>query len=91
VANIRRLQSLETQRRGMNDEDAVARVAYFFRYPDNDLIAATARDFRPAVPTTGEGLFSAGLGFIAGWGVVRLIGWPWRRWREQRLRGMLPR
>ena len=90
-ANIHRLQSLETQKRAMDDEDSIARVAYFLRYPDRDLTRATARDFRPAVPTTGEGLFSGSLGFIAGWGFVQLVGWPWRRWREQRTRRMLLR
>jgi hypothetical protein len=84
-ANVRRLDTLEAQSREMN-AGPVARMAYFFRYADSALMRATMRDFEPAVPTSGEGLIAAGTGFFAGWGLIQLVAWPLRRWREMRMK-----
>lgn len=53
------------------------------RFRDTETLAATWADFRPAVPVTAEGFISAGIGFVAGWGVIggllALIAAPFRR------------
>jgi hypothetical protein len=90
-ANIQRLAKLEDQRRAMREAGPFTRVLRFFLAGDDELISATLKDFEPAVPTTGEGLVAAALGFVAGWGLTRLFGWPVRRWRERRrLSRMMP-
>ena len=89
--NARRLGSLEDQRRAMIDAGPIARAIYFLRYADTELTRATMKDFEPAVPTSGEGLLAASAGFVAGWGLIHLISWPLRRWREMRLRSTVPR
>src|SRR5205823_9187328 len=84
--NIERLQSLKNQRQAMAEAGSVRRIAYFFRSYDNGVAGETMKDFEPAVPTSGEGLLAAAIGFAGGWGVVQLIAWPARRWREMRMR-----
>lgn len=53
------------------------------RFRDPETLSATWADFRPAVPATADGLISAAIGFVLGWGVVggllRLISAPFRR------------
>ena len=59
--------SLEESRRELDAADPIGRLATFFSYADGELLAATLEDFRPAVPTTNEGLLCGVLGFILGW------------------------
>ena len=53
------------------------------RFRDPETLAATWADLRPAMPVTAEGFISAGIGFVAGWGVIggllALIASPFRR------------
>jgi Protein of unknown function (DUF2937) len=53
------------------------------RFRDAETLAATWADFRPAIPVTSDGLFSAGIGFAAGWllagGLLALVAAPFRR------------
>ena len=84
--NVERLKSLQDQRQAMAEAGSVRRIAYFFRDYDTGVAHETIEDFEPAVPTSGEGLLAAAIGFIGGWGLVQLIGWPVRRWREMRMR-----
>lgn len=84
--NIDRLQNLEASRQELETPDPFGRLAGFFSYADGDLLAATVEDFRPAVPTTFEGLICGILGFLFGWCLIRLPAWPYRRWQEMRLR-----
>ena len=86
TANIRRLDTLELQSRRMNDAGPIARIAYFLRYADMVLVRATLHDFEPAVPVSSEGLLAASAGFLGGWGLIQLVAWPLRRWREMRIR-----
>jgi hypothetical protein len=89
--NLRRLSSMQDQRQAMAEAGPFARTWAFFGHADDALVTATARDFEPAMPTTSEGLLAALIGYISGWGLARLVGWPWVRYREQRLRGRFSR
>lgn len=55
------------------------------RLADPETLAATWADFRPAVPVTPDGLIAAGiglgLGWLAVWGVMGALAWPFRRLR----------
>jgi len=59
------------------------RLALPQRFRDVETLQATWADFRPAVPVTAEGLISAGIGFVAGYGLmsalVALLRAPFRR------------
>ena len=81
--NIERLARLNEQRRGMG-EDYFVRAVYFLTHADGPLLDDTLTDYRPAVPTTTEGLFTALIGFVVGWSIVRLIAWPFQSWRDMR-------
>ena len=84
-SNLERLSELERQREDMR-RDYLSRALYFIGNADGAIVDRTLEDYRPAVPTTVEGFFSALTGFIAGWWAVRLIAWPFLRWRETRAR-----
>jgi len=84
--NIDRLLNLEESRLELENADPFGRLASFLAYADSDLLAATVEDFRPAVPTTAEGLICALLGFLFGWCLIRLPAWPYRRWQEMKQR-----
>ncbi|MGE0238288.1 MAG: DUF2937 family protein [Parvibaculaceae bacterium] len=84
--NIERLARLRQQREDMR-ADFPSRAVYFLGHADGALLDQTLKDYKPAVPTTIEGLFSALVGLVAGWWVIRLVAWPFRRWRETRDRG----
>jgi hypothetical protein len=88
--NIERLSVLRQQREDMTG-DYLTRAVYFLSHADTALLDDTITDYRPAVPTSAEGAFSALIGFVAGWSIIRLIAWPFRRWREMRSRGNLRR
>ena len=83
--NIERAAQLRQQREDMRG-DFLSRAVYFLGHADRALLDQTLKDYRPAVPTTLEGLFSALVGFVAGWWILRLIAWPFRRWNETRAR-----
>jgi hypothetical protein len=84
--NIGRLDTLKSQREAMSEAGSVRRVIYFFRDYDRGVAGEAMKDFEPAIPTSGEGLLATGIGFVGGWGLVQLIAWPMRRWREMRMR-----
>jgi hypothetical protein len=84
--NVERLSMLRQQRGDMTG-DYLGRAVYFLRHADPILLNETLKVYKPAVPTTAEGLLSALAGFVAGWWILRLIAWPFRRWNETRARG----
>jgi hypothetical protein len=84
--NIQRLSLLRQQRQDMSG-DYLSRAVYFLGHADRALLNETLKAYRPAVPTTIEGLFSALAGFVAGWWIIRLVVWPFRRWNETHARG----
>ena len=55
------------------------------RFRDAETLEATWADFRPAVPATADGAISAGIGYVAGWGLLAglaaLLSRPFRRRR----------
>lgn len=55
------------------------------RLADPETFAATWADYRPAMPVTVDGAITAGIGFVGGWGAVKLLLalllWPFRRRR----------
>lgn len=59
------------------------RLALPQRFRDAETLQATWADFRPAVPVTADGLISAGIGFLLGYGLmaglIALILAPFRR------------
>jgi Protein of unknown function (DUF2937) len=88
--NIRRLSSLRQQREEMRG-DYLRRAVYFLGHADRALLNETLKVYQPAVPTTAEGLFSALAGLVAGWWIILLMAWPFRRWNETRARGKFRR
>jgi hypothetical protein len=75
-ANVERLDRLERQRQAFQTAGPFQRLAVMARDFDPDIARAAYQDFEPAVPTTTEGFVTAGAGFLAGWGLSRLIGIP---------------
>jgi hypothetical protein len=88
--NIERLSRLRQQREDMQG-DYLDRAVYFLGHADRALLNETLKVYKPAVPTTSEGLFSALAGFVAAWWIIRLIVWPFGRWNETRARGRFGR
>jgi hypothetical protein len=85
-ANIERRDRLERQRQAFSEAGPFARIGLLLREGDTDLARAAYRDFEPAVPTTQEGFVTAGIGFILGYLLSRLIGVPLRRMLMRRPR-----
>ena len=80
-----RLSRLERQRDEVAAAGPFGRLVALARGFDPALARATYLDFEPAWPATSEGLVTAGLGFLLGWGGM-LLGLrgarrlrPWRR------------
>lgn len=86
--NVERLERLQSQQQSFRDAGAFSRLWLLARDGDADLARAAYGDFEPAVPTTTEGFVAAGIGFVLGWVLARLIGMPLRRlfFRRPRLR-----
>lgn len=82
---IDRLALLVQQRKEMG-RDYLSRTFYFLAHADGIIVEKTLEDYRPAIPTTSEGLISAFTGFVAGWWIIRLVAWPFLRWKETRAR-----
>lgn len=83
--NLQRLATLQHQREEMRG-DYLSRAVYFLGHADETIVERTLENYRPAIPTTVEGFFSALTGFVAGWFIVRLFAWPLLRWKETRAR-----
>jgi hypothetical protein len=89
-ADVQRLERLERQRDSFNTAGAFARLGVLVRDADTDLARAAFGDYEPAVPTTSEGLVMAGVGFVLGWLLSRLIAIPLRRLFVRRRRTAQP-
>jgi hypothetical protein len=74
-----RLEALRRQRAAMAGAGSFGRLLVLVREADSGLVRATYLDFEPAVPTTGEGVVAAGLGFLAVWGSILLLARAGRR------------
>ena len=80
VADHKRLSDDLTR---LRDATPLERLAMPQRLGDAETLAAAWADFRPAIPATVDGAVSAGVGYMAGWGLLAglwaLLAWPFRR------------
>jgi hypothetical protein len=79
AGSVHRLDRLEQQRRTMQEAGPLGRIVALASDPDPQVARRALEDFEPAVPTTAEGAAVAGLGFLASYGLVRLIVLPFRK------------
>lgn len=85
-----RLSRLKEQQAELQTAGPFQRLVIFARGFDPQLAEATARDYEPAVPVTGEGLASAGAGALAGFLLMRLLVGATRVTRRRVLRRSRP-
>ncbi len=60
------------------------RLPTFVQHYNGELAIRVWRDYKPALPTTTEGLAYGGVGFLGGWFAVALASLPFRMWRRRR-------
>ena len=89
--NVERLGRLEAHRQAMTEAGPFSGPALMLRDGDTDLMWATYRDFKPAMPVTEEGLLSAAAGFVGVWGGILLLAAFLRSLRPRRARRRLLR
>ncbi len=85
---VERYEDLLRQRAAMEGAGSLGKMAALLRYPDPQLLAATASDYVPAVPTTPVGIGAAALGFGLGWLIVAALFRMRRRSRRRREAGV---
>ena len=79
---IIRYDRLLKQQAAFQNSVPFARLTVFFQDFDRPLVESTLRDYEPAVPTTSEGFVFAGVGFLAIYGLLGILGaifYPRRR------------
>lgn len=81
--SITRLDRLSRQRDAMAEAGPVGRIVSVAADPDPLVARRALEAFEPAIPTTGEGLLVAGLGFLGSYGLVRLMARPFRHLRRR--------
>lgn len=73
-ADIARLARLSAQQQALAEATSpLGRTVAVIRDPDLPTAEATFHDYKPAVPTTADGLTAGLLGFLAAWGGWRVI------------------
>ncbi len=80
---VDRLARLQRQRSDFQNAGSFARMAVMARDFDSEIAQRAWDDFEPATPLTSEGAVSAGAGFLAGFALWKLIGWPFSRRRRR--------
>lgn len=88
-ANAARLERLDRQRRDLAEAGPIGRAYLLASEGDVEVMRAAFRDYEPAVPTTAGGLTVAGIGFVVGYALSRLLGIPLRRLLSRRRRRAL--
>lgn len=83
-ARIYRYERLNADYQALAGETPFLRLAQFWRFRDRDLVERTWDDFQPAVPATLEGATFAGIGYVAGWGLVTVLLGALFGWRRRR-------
>jgi hypothetical protein len=63
---VERFETLSKHQSEMQAQDLVSRVSSMLLHLDRPIASMAAKDFRPAIPLTVEGLFSSLVGFVAG-------------------------
>jgi len=76
-----RLARLERQLSQLQNAGPLNRLAVIVREVDPQIARRVWDQFQPAVPVTSEGAILTGAGFLGGWGLWRLIAFPFRRRR----------
>ncbi|MFG5118102.1 DUF2937 family protein [Methylorubrum sp. POS3] len=67
-ADIERLKTLEAQKQALDSaQSPLGRLFVIARDPDLGIARAAYGDYRPAVPTTADGIVAGLLGFFAAW------------------------
>jgi hypothetical protein len=80
-ANIDRLARLEGQQRRLSEAGPFRRLTIMATEADPAIAQAAYRDYEPAVPTTTEGLVTAGIGFSLVWLGSLFVAHLARHWR----------
>lgn len=88
-AATERLQSLESSREAITQASVWERPFVFLHNVDHAIARATWADYRPALPTTPEGIVYAIVGLIVLLCIYRVfvrapVAFGYRRWRRQR-------
>lgn len=85
-ANVERLAFLEDALDRLQGAPVLTRLFQAPMVADTKIATEAYEDFKPALPFTVEGVACAGLGFLGGLVLVRILiavfGWPFRRRRE---------
>lgn len=76
---ISRFERLERQKAAFEGATSGSRVLGMVNDLDMETAQRTIDDFRMAIPATFEGLAFGLGGFLAGFGFLRLVSWPFRR------------
>ncbi|MBV9703782.1 MAG: DUF2937 family protein [Methylobacteriaceae bacterium] len=74
-----RLLRLERQRDAFVEAGPFTRILVLARDFDPAIASGAFENFEPAVPTSGEGIVTAIVGFLAGGGLLQLLALPFRR------------
>ncbi|MEO8242088.1 MAG: DUF2937 family protein [bacterium] len=84
-ATLARQAQLSDNLAQLRAANPLARLTMPQRFGDVETLQATFDDYRPAMPATTDGAITAGIGYVAGWGVVavllRTLGLLFRRRR----------
>ena len=81
--SIDRLDRLTRQRDTMTEAGPIGRIVAIAADPDPLVSRRALEVFEPAIPTTGEGLLVAGMGFLATYGLLRLAVRPFSALRRR--------
>ncbi len=76
-----RAERLERQLAAFQTAGPVGRLGVLAADMDPGIASRAWSSFEPAVPITMEGALLAFFGFLSGWGLVRVVGRPFRRRR----------
>ena len=71
------------QRDTMTEAGPIGRIVAIAADPDPLVSRRALEVFEPAIPTTGEGLLVAGMGFLATYGLLRLAVRPFSALRRR--------
>jgi len=79
---IERAEHLDQQSARLAELPPALRPVAVVADPDGEVFAGSLRDFEPAVPLTSHGLIWTGVGLLLGFGLFRLVTFPFRRRRS---------
>lgn len=70
AVSVRRYDRLSAAEARMADAGPLGRLAQPWNFADSEIFSGTLDDYQPALPLTGPGLISAGIGFGGAWLLV---------------------